>query len=47
MTIYRVIGYPDLFVIITCNSKWPKIKYLIELIRNVDAIFRLYVEFLK
>jgi hypothetical protein len=30
MTICRWIGYPNLFVTFTCNSKWPKIQNIID-----------------
>jgi hypothetical protein len=30
MSICRWIGYPDLFVTFTCNSKWSEIQYMID-----------------
>jgi hypothetical protein len=30
MAIYRWIGHPNLFVMFTCNAKWPKIQYMID-----------------
>ena len=30
MAICRAIGYPDLFITFTCNSKWPEIKRICE-----------------
>jgi len=30
MTIYSIVGFPDLFVSFTCNLKWPEIVRLLE-----------------
>jgi hypothetical protein len=30
MSICRWIGYPNLFVTFTCNSKWSEIQYMID-----------------
>jgi hypothetical protein len=30
MAICHWIGYPNLFVTFTCNSKWPEIQYMID-----------------
>ncbi|CAN1777377.1 ATP-dependent DNA helicase PIF1 [Linum perenne] len=36
MAICRSVGYPDLFVTFTCNSKWPEIDLMVNLIRDTE-----------
>ncbi|CAL4998052.1 unnamed protein product [Urochloa decumbens] len=50
MAICRWAGYPDLFITFTCNSKWPEIQHMLDLIPGqkpedrpdiVDRVFEL------
>lgn len=38
LAICRAIGHPSLFLTMTCNTKWPEIKSMLELLPNVDAV---------
>ncbi|CAN1164776.1 hypothetical protein LINPERHAP2_LOCUS25769 [Linum perenne] len=37
MAICRVVGYPDLFITFTCNSDWPKIHIMVNMIRHTEG----------
>ncbi|CAN1185361.1 hypothetical protein LINPERHAP2_LOCUS37497, partial [Linum perenne] len=37
MAICRVIGYPDLFITFTCNSDWPEIHIMVNLVRHTEG----------
>ena len=30
MSIYKTIGYPELFITFTCNPKWPEISRFVK-----------------
>ncbi|CAL1392123.1 unnamed protein product [Linum trigynum] len=37
MAICKWIGYPDLFITFTCNSNWPEIQLMVDLIRRYSG----------
>ncbi|XP_074365247.1 uncharacterized protein LOC141706372 [Apium graveolens] len=37
LAIYRTIGHPSLFLTMTCNTQWPKIKKMMEYLPGVDV----------
>lgn len=38
LTICRAIGHPSLFFTMTCNSKWPEIQRMLDLLPNIDVV---------
>ncbi|CAN1239164.1 hypothetical protein LINGRAPRIM_LOCUS2281 [Linum grandiflorum] len=31
------VGYPDLFISFTCNSNWPEIEHMVNLVRHTEG----------
>ncbi|CAN1799647.1 ATP-dependent DNA helicase PIF1 [Linum perenne] len=38
VAICRTLGYPDLFITFTCNTKWPEVQFMTDLVRRTDKI---------
>jgi hypothetical protein len=53
MSICRWIGYPNLFVTFTCNSKWSEIQYMIDQLNKkqrpdrAEVVLRVFMMKLK
>ncbi|CAN1799650.1 ATP-dependent DNA helicase PIF1 [Linum perenne] len=36
VAICRTLGYPDLFITFTCNTKWPEVQFMTDLVRRTE-----------
>ncbi|CAN1837197.1 ATP-dependent DNA helicase PIF1 [Linum perenne] len=34
VAICRTLGYPDLFITFTCNTNWPEVQFMVDLVRQ-------------
>ncbi|CAN1769842.1 hypothetical protein LINPERHAP1_LOCUS11421 [Linum perenne] len=34
MAICRTLGYPDLFITFTCNTNWPEVQFMVDLVQQ-------------
>ncbi|CAN1769844.1 hypothetical protein LINPERHAP1_LOCUS11421 [Linum perenne] len=39
MAICRTLGYPDLFITFTCNTNWPEVQFMVDLVQQSDKIY--------
>ncbi|CAN1837206.1 ATP-dependent DNA helicase pif1 [Linum perenne] len=39
VAICRTLGYPDLFITFTCNTNWPEVQFMVDLVRQTDKIY--------
>ncbi|CAN1120468.1 hypothetical protein LINPERHAP2_LOCUS212 [Linum perenne] len=37
VAICRTLGYPNLFITFTCNTKWPEVQFMIDLVRETGV----------